>query len=141
MQGISTVSDEKGNYSKVEREIMEILDDIETKQPPPRPSNVVEFRRPSRRKLPRLSLPSFDELRYAMSPGKLMLVMLAAVIGAVFLQGVPFLSPILIVVAIVAFAGVFFARSKPSGPGGKYNAKQPGIKRWRGRDIDLSNRG
>ena len=133
------MSDDKGNYSKVEREILEILDDIDAKQSPPRPSNVVDFRRPARRRIPRFSLPDVSQLRYALSPGKLLLLMLAAIVGAVFLQGVPLLSPILIVVAIAAFVGVFFARSKPK-VGGSASQK-PGVKRWRGRDIDLTKRG
>lgn len=131
------MSDDKGKYSKVEREVLEILDDIESKQETKRPSNVVEFRRPARRRLPGFSMPDLSELRYAISPGKLLLVMLAAIVGAVFLQGVPFLSPILIAIAIVAFVGVFFARSRPAAPGG-VNTKRSGVKRWRGRDIDLT---
>jgi len=133
------MSDDKDKYSKVEREILEILDDIDSKQGPARPSNVVDFRRPARRRLPRFALPDLSALRYAISPGKLLLVMLAAVVGAVFLQGVPLASPILIAVAIVAFVGVFFARSKPATGG--FNTKTPGAKRWRGRDIDLTKRG
>jgi len=132
------MSDEKGKYSKVEREILEILDDIETKQQPTRPTNIVDFRKPVRSRVPRFSIPDFSELRYALSPGRLLLLMLAAIMGAVFLQGVPFVSPVLIVVAIVAFVGVFFARSRPSVGG--VASKSPGVKRWRGRDIDLTKR-
>lgn len=133
------MSDDKGSYSKVEREVLEILDDLESKQESKRPSNIVDFRRPARRRMPRLSIPNLSELRYAISPGKLLLIMLAAILGAVFLQGVPFLSPVLIVVAIAAFVGVFFARSRPN-VGGGYTGRAPGVKRWRGRDIDLSGR-
>ena len=132
------MSDDKGKYSKVEREILEILDDIETKQQPVRPSNIVDFRKPVRSRVPRFSFPDVSELRYAVSPGKLLLLMLAAIMGAVFLQGIPFASPVLIVVAIIAFIGVFFARSRPSVGG--VASKVPGAKRWRGRDIDLTKR-
>ncbi len=132
------MSDDKGKYSKVEREILEILDGIETKQQPARPSNIVDFRRPARNRLPRFSMPKFAELRYAISPGKLLLLMLLAILGAVFLKGIPFASPILILVAILAFVGVFFARARPSIGG--VGSKAPSVKRWRGRDIDLTRR-
>lgn len=132
------MADDKGKYSKVEREILEILDDIETKQDTKKPSNVVDFRKPVRRRVPRFRMPEISEWRYALSPAKLMLIMLAAILGAIFLQGVPFLSPILVIVAIAAFVGVFFARSRPS-LGGSVS-KSPGVKRWRGRDIDLTKR-
>lgn len=126
-----------GKYSKVEREILEILDDMEDKAPSRRPPNVVDFKRP-RRRVPRIRMPDLSELRYALTPAKLMLTMLVAILGAVFLQSVPFLSPILVVVAIAAFAGVFFAKSRPTTP--RSIGKNPSTKRWRGRDIDLSRR-
>ncbi|MEZ4523888.1 MAG: hypothetical protein R3A46_19980 [Thermomicrobiales bacterium] len=132
------MADQKDKYSKVEREILEILDDMDTKSQKAPPSNIVEFRRPAKRRVPRITMPDLIELRYALSPAKLLLVILAAIVGAVFLQDVPFVSPILVVIAIVAFVGVFFARSRPS-VGGSVS-KSPGVKRWRGRDIDLSKR-
>lgn len=130
--------EEKDRYSRVEREVLEILDDIETHQEPKRPANVVEFRKPVKSRIPRLAMPDLSEWRYRVSPGKLLLLILAAIVGAVMLQGVPFASPILVIVAIAAFAGVFFARSRPSlgGPA----SRPPGVKRWRGRDIDLTKR-
>jgi hypothetical protein len=132
------MSDEKERYSRVEREVLEILDDIETNQEPKRPANVVEFRQPVKRRLPRFTLPDLSEWRYRLSPGKLLLIILAAIVGAVMLQGVPYLSPILVIVAIAAFVGVFFARSRPSLGGS--SSRPPGVKRWRGRDIDLTKR-
>ncbi len=128
------MTDENEKYSKVEREVLQILDDLESREAPKRPSNVVDFRMP-KRKFPRPSMPNFTELRYLLSPAKLLVIMLAAVLGAVFLQSVPLLSPILIVVAILALVGVFFARSRPAVGG---VSTRPGTKRWRGRDIDLS---
>lgn len=132
------MNDEKDRYSRVEREVLEILDDIETDQEPVRPSNVVNFQRPAKSRIPRVRRPDVSELRYVLSPGKLLLIILAAIIGAVMLQDVPFVSPILIIVAIAAFVGVFFAKSRPS-VGGSVS-KSPGVKRWRGRDIDLTKR-
>ncbi|CAN5710027.1 hypothetical protein BH23CHL2_BH23CHL2_17300 [soil metagenome] len=133
------MNDEKDRYSRVEREILEILDDIESDQEPKRPKNVVNFQRPAKSRIPRVRMPDISELRYLLSPGKLLLIILAAIVGAVMLQDVPFVSPILIIVAIAAFVGVFFARSRPS-VGGSVS-KSPGVKRWRGRDIDLTKRG
>jgi hypothetical protein len=133
------MSDDKGNYTKVEREILELLDEIEEQQDKPAPSNIVKFRRPAKRRVPRFSLPNFSEIRYALSPGKLLIVILVAILGAVFLQDVPFASPLLILIAAVAFVAVFFARSRPST--GAPSSKGSGIKRWRGRDIDLTRRG
>lgn len=132
------MNEEKDRYSRVEREILEILDDIETDPEPERPKNVVAFQRPAKRRIPRVRMPDVSELRYVLSPGKLLLIILAAIVGAVMLQDVAFVSPILIIVAIAAFVGVFFARSRPS-VGGSVS-KSPGVKRWRGRDIDLTKR-
>jgi hypothetical protein len=131
------MADSDGKYTKVEREVLEILDDIDTRTGTQRPSNVVEFRRPRRKKIPRVRMPDLSQLRYALSPAKMLIIMFASILGALFLQSVPFLSPILIVVAIVAFAGIFFAKSRPSAG---TLASKPGAKRWRGRDIDLSKR-
>jgi hypothetical protein len=131
------MSENDGKYSKVEREILEILDDMESRQPERRPSNIVDFRRPSRRRLQRLRVPDLSQLRYAVTPAKLLLLMLVAVLGAVFLQSVPFVSPVLVIIAIAAFVAVFFVRSRP--PAGPYSSS-PKTKRWRGRDIDLSKR-
>jgi hypothetical protein len=131
------MSDNDGKYSKVEREILEILDDMDSRQPERRPANIVDFRRPARRRIPRLRLPELGQWRYAVTPAKLLVLMLVAILGAVFLQGVPFVSPVLIVIAIAAFIAVFFVRSRPSA--GPYSSS-PKTKRWRGRDIDLSKR-
>ncbi len=130
------MTESEGKYSKVEREILEILDDLDSQSPPERRSNVVEFRKP-RRKMPRFRRPDLSDLRYALSPAKLLIIMFASIFGAIFLQSVPFLSPILIIVAIAAFGGIFFAKSRPAS--GSLPGK-PGTKRWRGRDIDLSKR-
>ena len=132
------MTDNDGKYTKVERQILEILDEIEDNQEESRPSNVVKFRQPPRRRLPRFTMPDISEVRYLLSPGKLLIIMLAAIIGAVFLQSVPYLSPILIVVAVVSFIAVFFARSRPTVGG--VSTKDRGVKRWRGRDIDLTKR-
>lgn len=133
-------SQSDGKYTKVEREILEILDEMEQRSAPRRPSNVIEFRRPKRKRpqlrLPR-QIPNLNELRYVLTPAKLMLIMLASILGAVFLQSVPFVSPILIIVAIAAFAGIFFAKSRPSA--GSIGTRST-TKRWRGRDIDLTRR-
>jgi hypothetical protein len=131
------MSDNDGKYSKVEREILEILDDIDSRQPERRPANIVDFRRPARRRMPRLRLPELGQWRYAVTPAKLLILMLVAILGAVFLQGVPFVSPVLVVIAIAAFIAVFFVRSRPAA--GPYSSS-PKTKRWRGRDIDLSKR-
>ncbi|HLT18054.1 MAG TPA: hypothetical protein VKZ96_01255 [Thermomicrobiales bacterium] len=128
--------DSDGKYTKVEREILEILDELEDRGERRRPSNVIEFRRPQRKR-PRIQMPDLSELRYALTPAKLMLIMFASILGAVFLQSVPFVSPILIIVAIAAFAGIFFAKSRPS-PGSI--GTRSTTKRWRGRDIDLTRR-
>ena len=132
------MSGDDGKYTKVERQILELLDEIEDNQDDTKPTNVVKFRQPAKRRLPRWQMPDLSEVRYLLSPGKLLIIMLAAIIGAVFLQGVPFLSPVLIVIAILAFVAVFFARSRPSAGG--ITTKDRGAKRWRGRDIDLTKR-
>ena len=132
------MTEDDKKYSRVEREILEILDDFESAGPADRPGNVVDFRRPGLRKRLRSRFPDISEFRYALSPLKLVGILLAAIIGAIFLQGIPFVSPVLIVVAIAAIAGLFFVRSKPSVGGSVSSSSGP--KRWRGRDIDLTRK-
>lgn len=127
-------------YSRVEREILEILDGFEEEGSTDRPRNVVEFRRPKRSRrfsMPSLKMPS--GLR-TLTPAKLLIATVLFALLAVFAQGISsMLATALVLGAIVSFIAIFFVRSPTSG--GTSVASPPRTKRWRGRDIDLNSPG
>lgn len=127
-------SDER--YTKAEREILEILDDLGEEPEKKRPENVVDFRKKSSR--PRLSLPSLDVSGWfrTLTPAKLFLAAIVFVIAAAFARGAfPMLSTVLIIAAVMSFLSLFFVRS---GPSSSSVSGPPRTKRWRGRDIEVN---
>lgn len=134
------MSDSDKQYSRVEREILEILDEMESKDESPRPRNVVEFRRPSRSRIPGVPKPaiqrSIPRSILTITPARLLLATVGLAIGAVLIQGFSgTLATAFVVLAIVSFLAMFFVRSSPGGRGTVSSGPQ--TKRWRGRDIDL----
>lgn len=135
------MSESDKRYSRVEREILEILDEMESKDEAPRPRNVVEFRRPPRSRIPSIPKPALPRPRSLLNitPARLLLATVALAIGAVLVQGFSgTLATILVLLAIASFLAMFFVRSSP---GRSSVSSGPRTKRWRGRDIDLGSGG
>lgn len=135
---VSDSNDKK--YSRVEQEILDILEEFEERPSERRSGNVVEFRRPKRSLGDRARdlLGKRPSLSFTLTPFRLLLICLASAIGAVLVrQYSETLSLILVLSAIVSFLALFFVRGpRSSGPGGK----APETKRWRGKDITLTPR-
>lgn len=134
----------KDRYSKVEQEILDILEDVEEPPPSQRPSNVVKFQKRRRNPLAgaRKHLPDLRGSFSTLTPVKLLAATIIFAIAAVFAQNISgTLSILLVVGAVVSFLALFFVRSSPGGsiskPGGPGS---PHVKRWRGRDIVLEPR-
>lgn len=127
-------------YSRVEREVREILEGFEDESSTDRPRNVVDFKRPKRAR--RFSMPSIKlptGLR-TLTPAKLLIATVLFALLAVFAQGISsLLATALVLGAIVTFIAIFFVRSGPTG--GSKVAGPPRTMRWRGRDIDLNSPG
>lgn len=128
-------------YSRVEREVLEILDGFDEKSSEDRPRNVVDFKRPKRAR--RFSMPSIRmpaTLR-TLTPAKLLIATVLFALLAVFAQGISsMLATALVLGAVVSFIAIFFVGSGAGG-GSSPVANPPRTKRWRGRDIDLNSPG
>lgn len=136
--------DKDRRYSKIEEEILDILEKVDDSPPPRRGSNVVKFKR--RRRSPvaglRRALPDLRNPLDGLTPLKLLAATIIFAIAAVFAQNISgMLSLVLVLAAVIAFLALFIVRSGPrssiSGPKG---SGSPHVKRWRGRDIVLEPR-
>lgn len=130
-------------YSRMEREVIDILDEFEEKPRPRRrkPGKILDFQKPRKSFLDRIKS-QLPTRRPAVSsnlvtPLRLLILSVAAAIGAVFVdQYSETLSLILIIVAVCSFFALLFVRGN-GGSGGAGNLKTPQTKRWRGKDITL----
>lgn len=124
-------------YSKVEREVLEILDQLEEQQPKERPGNVVDFRtrkRQRRWRLPTLRRPRLD-IRAVTPLRMLLLTVVLAVLAFVVRDFSSTLALVLAIGSITAFLSLFFIGRSGPRPGGPPRAPQ--TKRWRGQDIEV----
>ncbi len=134
------MSDSDERYSRVEREILEILDGMETNEEATRPAKVVDFRRSKRKKMSQISLPSPKPLAprsfFSVTPARLLIATVGLALAAIFVQDYSgTLATIFVLAAIASFLAMFFVRS---GPRGSVSSSTQ-TKRWRGRDIDLGS--
>lgn len=136
--------DNDKQHSKIEQEIMEILEQTDDEPTLTKPKNVVQFRKRRRNPLKgfRERVPDLRQTFGTLTPAKLLAATIIFAVGAVLAQGFSgMLSILLVLAAIVAFFGLFVVRSSPGGsiskPGGPGS---PRVKRWRGRDIVLEPR-
>lgn len=131
-------------YSKVEEEIIQILDQMDQEPPPSPPSNLVPFRprskKPvrSRLKLDRVNVAGINPLsrvrRY--SAGSWLGVgIVAALLAWQLSRFSGLLATIAMVLSILAFLAALYTRRGGGVIGGPPSA--PTTKRWRGRDIDF----
>lgn len=133
-------------FSKAERDVLDVLKDTDLPEPEDRPENVIDFKRRKRR----ARRPEIPVSRQAtgglkqfvtgrLTPAKLLAATVVFALGAVFLRSISGpVSMLLVVAAIAAFLGLFIVRSGPPGVGS--SPSQPQVKRWRGRDIHLEPR-
>lgn len=135
------MSESDKQYSKVEREVLEILDQLEKDEPTERPANVIDFRsrRPkprmqvfsglrSKLRRPRINIPAVTSLR-------MFLLMAALAVLAYALRSYSSTIALLLAIAsIVCLLSLFFigGASRPSGA-----PRPPQTKRWRGQDIEI----
>ena len=138
---VATMSDKR--YSKVEEEIIQILDQMDRESPPTPPANLVPFRprtKPSPRRIntDRLRATGVSALarlrRY--SSGSWVGV---GVVAAVFAWQLSRFSGVLAMVAVVLSGLAFLAALYTRRGGGAIGLppSAPTTKRWRGRDIDF----
>lgn len=129
-------------YSKVEEEIIQILNQMDDEPAREPPSNVVQFRsRPKpKRELPgKPQLQSSSVLQRARkySAGSWVGVgIVAAIVAWQLARFVPALGLFGMVVSLGAFLAALFVWRAGSVPG--IPQASGGTKRWRGRDIDLT---
>ncbi len=129
------MSESDDRYSKVEREIIEILDEMGDDDES-RPDNIVDFRSARSKSSfsmpkPRLRIPGFRQL---LTPGKLLAFALIFALLALFGRNAStLLAGVFAVLSVLCFASLLFVRSGPSTSsiGGTQT------KRWRGRDIEF----
>lgn len=135
------MSESDKQYSKVEREVIEILDQLDLDGPKERPANVIDFR--SRRSKPRIQ--EFSKLRSklrrpridipAVTPLRMFLFMAALAVLAYALRSYSSTIALLLAIAsIVCLMSLFVigGASRPSG-----TPRPPQTKRWRGQDIEI----
>lgn len=129
-------------YSKVEEEIIQILDQMDQDTQPDPPANLVPFRpRPkTRRFTPARVIPRDTQIlgrirRY--SAGSWLGV---GIVAALLAWQLSRLSPILGMIAMVASIAAFLAAlyTRRAGSVAGIPSASSTTKRWRGRDIDMS---
>ena len=137
------MSDSDKQYSKVEREVLEILDQLDKDEPKERPANVIDFRsrRPTPRSNPISGLRS--KLRRphlnipAVTPLRMFILMAVLAVAAYVLRNYSSTIALLLAIAsIVCLMSLFFIGSASGKPGGA--PRPPQTKRWRGQDIEVS---
>jgi hypothetical protein len=128
-------------YTKVEEEVLQILDRMESEKPASSRPNLrlVEGGRPARRKTPRRSFKPSIRLS-SLTSGKPW-IWIASAIGLAFAALLvrdtsENLALVLALASFVAFiAPIFVNRSRPSADGaGGYGGE---VKQWRGRDVSF----
>jgi len=130
-------------YSKIEEEIIEILDQMEDIPAPEQPTNLVQFRprprpKPKQPTPPRPKLPDtglLQKVRRYSSGSWVGVGIVAAIVAWQLGRFLPLLGMIGLIVAVGAFMAAFYTRQKGSVAG--IPSTSSTSKRWRGRDIDL----
>lgn len=125
-------------YSKVEREVLEILDQMEQQPAKERPNNVVEFRARQRKRnwhLPSLRRPQVN-LRLLTPLRMLLLTVVLAVAAFIVRDYSSTIALVLAIGSITSLLSLFFiGGSGPRSGGGP--PRTPQTKRWRGQDIEV----
>jgi hypothetical protein len=131
------MTDSDKRYSRVEQEVIDLLEEIEERgQEPARPSNIVDFRVPRTSTPKRRILGSFSrELRRVTAGRLLLLTGILAVLAWYVSRYSATLTTILALACIGCFFGLFFLR--PSGGPPSVGSSGSTVKRWRGRDIEI----
>jgi hypothetical protein len=126
-------------YTKVEREVLEILDQMEQQPAKDRPNNVVDFRARQRKRSwrwPSLRRPQIS-LRLLTPLRMLLLTVVLAVAAFIVRDFSSTLALILAIGSITSLLSLFFiGGSSGSGPGNG-PPRSPQTKRWRGQDIEM----
>lgn len=131
-------------YSKIEEEIIQILDQMEEEPRSEQPANLVQFRP---RQKPKRQLPKAPQLKNVgvlqrvrrYSAGSWVGVgIVAALVAWQLSRFVSFLALIAMVVSICAFMAALYTRQAGSVAG--IPSSSATTKRWRGQDIDLTPR-
>lgn len=132
-------------YSKVEEEIIQILDQMDDDPKPEQPANLVQFRPRPR---PKREVPGKSQIRQVQQAGILQRVrrysagswvgvgIVAAIMAWQLSRFVNALALIAMVISIGAFMAALYTRKSGSVAG--IPSSSSTTKRWRGRDIDLS---
>jgi hypothetical protein len=128
-------------YSKIEEEIIEILDQMDDVPAPEQPSNLVQFRprsKPKRPSPPRPQLPNtglLEKVRRYSSGSWVGVGIVAAILAWQLGRFLPILGVVGMFLAIGAFLAALYTRQSGSVSG--IPSTSSTSKRWRGRDIDL----
>lgn len=129
-------------YSKVEQEVIDILNEMEDDPRSDPPSNLVQFRprpKPRRNLLPK-SLPAkpgiFDKVRQYSAGSWLGVGIFALILTWGFSRFSPIITVIGLLLAGAAFLAALYVRRSGTGPRGI--GPTSGTKRWRGQDIEFT---
>jgi hypothetical protein len=129
-------------YTKVEEEIIQILDQMDQEPKPEPPTNLVAFRprsQPKRQIPAKTRMKDFGVRRRVLqySAGSWVGIgIVAALVAWQLSRFVPLLGFVAMLVSVGAFVAALYA--KKSGPSASIPGSSSTTKRWRGRDIDLS---